>query len=101
MSKSILVVDTPKNCEQCCFCKGLNVCQVKKMLENDGVFTVYTVDKQIMDGTKPDWCPLNPIPEKDPNSYFPDEYSDGYKDGHNACIDEIISSISRGGEHGI
>lgn len=40
--------------------------------------------------TRPDWCPLIELPKKDNKSYFPDEYSDGHRDGYNACIDELL-----------
>ena len=39
---------------------------------------------------KPDWCPLNPIPEKQINNNLYDEYYDGFNAGWNACIDEIL-----------
>ena len=91
--KAILVTDMPKCCGECYFCRGLNVCYLKRMLEGDGLLTIWTVDKQILDRTKPDWCPLVPMPEYDTESYFPDEYMDGYKDGWNACLDAIGSNL--------
>ena len=39
---------------------------------------------------KPDWCPLNPIPEKQINNNLYDEYYEGFDAGRNACIDEIL-----------
>lgn len=41
----------------------------------------------------PVWCPLDPLPEKDMESYFPDEFGDGYATGWNACIDEITGEV--------
>ena len=54
-----------------------SVCQVKGE-EN----TVY------MDGVsgRPKWCPLKPLPHK----LQADWYTDGYKEGFNACLDEIL-----------
>ena len=54
-----------------------SVCQVKGK-EN----TVY------MDGVSgvPEWCPLKPLPHK----LQADWYTDGYKEGFNACLDEIV-----------
>lgn len=39
---------------------------------------------------KPDWCSLNPIPEKQINNNLYDEYYEGFDAGWNACIDEIL-----------
>lgn len=58
MVKAILVMDMPESCKQCVFCQGLNACKLKKYLVGDRICTVYTVDKQVMEGEKPDWCPL-------------------------------------------
>lgn len=63
MSKAILIVDMPERCDECCFCRGLNTCKIQKYLNRDRVFTTFTVDKQIIDGSKPRWCPLREIPE--------------------------------------
>lgn len=92
MGKSILVMDTPECCEECPFCKGLNDCKVMKYLNGDKITTIYTVDKQIFDGTKPDWCPLQDAPEK--------KSIDGLRGrplleaqfvGWNECIDRILN----------
>ena len=58
MAKAVLVMDMPEDCKQCVFCRGLNACKLKKYLVRDKICTVYTVDKQIMEGGKPYWCPL-------------------------------------------
>ena len=39
-----------------------------------------------MDGYFPDWCPLRPMPHK----LRADWYSEGYREGFNACLDEIL-----------
>lgn len=57
-------MDMPSNCEDCCFCRGLNVCRLKQCLEKDGVLSVFTVDKQILDNSRPNWCPLRELMEK-------------------------------------
>lgn len=57
----------------------------------DRICTIYTVDKQIMEGGKPDWCPLRELPEKIP------DLEHGYENveksiirtGWNACLDAI------------
>lgn len=93
MAKAILIMDMPEDCKQCVFCRGLNACKLKKYLVRDKICTVYTVDKQIMEGGKPDWCPLRELPEK---SDHPEHCDNGRFDaGWNACLDSI-----EGGAHG-
>ena len=93
MSKAVLVMDMPEDCKQCVFCRGLNACKLKKYLVRDKICTVYTVDKQIMEGGKPDWCPLRELPER---SDHPEHCDNGRFDaGWNACLDAI-----EGGAHG-
>lgn len=55
MPKAVLVMDMPESCKKCVFCRGLNACKLKKYLAGDRICTIYTVDKQIMEGGKPDW----------------------------------------------
>lgn len=76
MSKSVLVIDTPKKCDSCIyvgtfhpFCK-INCRDIK--------------DTSI----KPDWCPLKPLP-KYKSMEKPGEYEYGKMHGWNQCIDEI------------
>lgn len=64
MPKAVLVMDMPESCKKCVFCRGLNACKLNKYLVGDRICTIYTVDKQIMEGGKPDWCPLRELPEK-------------------------------------
>lgn len=93
MAKAVLVMDMPVDCKQCVFCRGLNACKLKKYLVRDKICTVYTVDKQIMEGGKPDWCPLRELPER---SDHPEHCDNGRFDaGWNGCLDAI-----EGGAHG-
>lgn len=88
MSKAVLVMDMPKNCAEC------NLCGT----QDDEIFCIpddfaHYLSSSYMNyscKSRPDWCPLKPMPEKDIKSYFPDEYSDGHRDGYNACIDELL-----------
>lgn len=83
MSKAILVIDMPKNCEQCpCFSIGsfYDVCRLAQQT------------KSFKEKGIPDWCPLRPMPEKKEvcGKYpQPDGITPSYKIGYNACIDEI------------
>ena len=91
MPKAVLVMDMPESCKKCVFCRGLNACKLNKYLVGDRICTIYTVDKQIMEGGKPDWCPLRELPEKMP------DLEHGYENveksiirtGWNACLDAI------------
>ena len=91
MPKAVLVMDMPESCKKCVFCRGLNACKLNKYLVGDRICTIYTVDKQIMEGGKPDWCPLRELPEKIP------DLEHGYENveksiirtGWNACLDTI------------
>lgn len=83
MSKSVLVIDTPESCRSCYlrgFTLNLQYCRGKL--------------KDIKDtSTKPDWCPLMDLPEKD-NGDYPANTSDaGFVEGWNQCIDEIAGEV--------
>lgn len=78
MSKSVLVIDTPENCDSCmyvgvfhAFCK-INCRDIKDL------------------STRSDWCPLKPLPEK---MIIPrgarNTDSLEYAFGYNTCINEI------------
>lgn len=79
MSKSVLVINTPKNCCSCYLCGftlNSQYCRGKK--------------KDIKDtSVKPDWCPLKPLPEKNTIENDMTDYQCGMVDGRNQCIDEI------------
>lgn len=77
MSKSVLVIDTPKKCDSCMyvgtfcpFCR-INCRDIKNV------------------STKPDWCPLMDLPEKDNGDYPANTFDAGFVEGWNQCIDEI------------
>ena len=87
MNKSILVIDTPENCFDCPLCindeYGLSLKCCLKYKEY--------VDKK----GKPNWCPLKQLPEKydvENARYWGEEYSYGYDNGYNDCIDEILGN---------
>ena len=83
MSKSVLVIDTPENCYSCCLCKLIrdwSYCGVEL--------------KRIKDSnTKPDWCPLVDLPEKDNGDYPANTFDAGFAEGRNQCIDEITGGM--------
>ena len=102
MSKSVLVIDTPKNCYECKLCYHeyyLSHEETYCTVHDSGVFIA--VDKQ----NKPDWCPLSPLP-----SYRPiyEEIKRGdtksmthlitsiHDIGYNECLDEILKGDING-----
>lgn len=82
MSKSVLVIYTPEDCESCVLHSGIFRYFCK-------ICCRYIEDLSV----KPDWCPMKPLPEKDMEIYFPDEFGDGYATGWNACIDTITGEV--------
>ena len=79
--KAILVMDMPENCFKCKLQDWAN-CRIVK--------GCHTGD------TRPNWCPLKPIPSKRPTI---GKESDNdilcMNTGYNACIDEILGDKER------
>lgn len=85
MSKSVLVIDTPKYCALCALRSGVlhPFCRVN--------------NRDITDlSIRPDWCPLKPLPDKMKLAgLYNGEYLKAggklpsYKIGWNDCIDAI------------
>ena len=76
--KSVLVINTPKNCKEC-DCHLWLVC----------VPADKDIDEYVdASKTKSDWCPLKPLPQKMAveNRWFSKEHAEG----RNACIDELL-----------
>lgn len=82
MSKSVLVMDTPKYCALCALRSGVlhPFCRVN--------------NRDITDlSIRPDWCPLKPLPEKNTTENDMTDYQCGMVDGRNQCINEIQEEI--------
>ena len=78
MSKSVLVIYTPEDCESCVLRSGIFRYFCK-------ICCRYIEDLSV----KPDWWPMKPLPEKD-NGDYPANTSDAsFVEGWNQCIDEI------------
>lgn len=67
MIKSILVIDTPKNCRECKFseyqgivCRAMGLNKAYNNADN-----------------KPDWCPLRDLPEKKEENKYNNSYEKG------------------------
>lgn len=78
MSKSVLVIDTPKYCALCVLRSGVlhPFCRVNI--------------RDITDlSIRPAWCSLMNLPEKDNGDYPANTVDAGFVEGWNQCIDEI------------
>ena len=72
--KSILVIDTPKECDGCpCLNQKLWECQADKKRKDLG-------------DEKPCWCPLKPMPERKPIDFLNYWFNQGY----NALHEELF-----------
>ena len=95
MSKSVLVIDTPENCYDCPFgtayCGELEYvgyCELAGCLDYDVILmTEEHYDCEIK--SRPEWCPLMDLPEKDNGDYLANTFDAGFVEGRNQCIDEI------------
>lgn len=77
--KAILVIEMPSSCSECNL-QQYGICHaVRKCI------TGTPTDLK----SKPDWCPLKPMPEKISTRYNParNPYT---TEGYNACIDKIL-----------
>jgi len=78
--KSILVIDTPSNCERCPLrywgIAGWSCICTRRLLE--GPIT-----------EREEWCPLRLLPEPKDIGYPNDDYDVGFGDGWDACLKEL------------
>lgn len=79
MSKAILVIDMPEKCTQCDFCEH----------QDEGWLWCIPCKKSARAFDKPDWCPLQEVPQKK-ELYLSINNEKGYCEGYNACINEIM-----------
>ena len=79
MRKSILVIETPKTCENC-YMLSHNYCNFQCLITGE------LIEKST---NRPNWCPLKPLPEKNTTENDMTDYQCGMVDGRNQCIDEI------------
>ena len=95
MSKSVLVIDTPENCYYCPFgsayCSGIEYvayCELADCLDYDAfLMTEEHYDRESK--SRPEWCPLMDLPEKDnggyPSNTFDAGFAEGWRNGLMAC----------------
>ena len=92
MSKAVLVMDMPENCKECnmsILSREPHTGQMCFRCVHHPMFLV-----EIKKKTKPDWCPLKPMPEKKVLSGDVADIQKMGKElvdiGYNACIDELL-----------
>nr|DAF65465.1 MAG TPA: hypothetical protein [Siphoviridae sp. ctbbV81] len=90
MSKSVLIMNTPKGCFACPFHMAdfnFNLCLATR---NDSIRTISKVSHEGFKklAGRPDWCPLKPLPEKMTGVVLTEHWG-GVKKGWNGCIDAI------------
>ena len=93
--KSVLVIDTPEKCYDCPFgtayCGELEYvgyCELAGCLDYDVILMTeehYDCESK----SRPEWCPLMDLPEKDNGDYLANTFDAGFVEGRNQCIDEI------------
>lgn len=95
MSKSVLVIDTPESCLDCQFCyeldEGVEACCSISDDDKDTSLMKKIDCEYGYCQSKPDWCPLRPLPEhKEIKETFCWGYRlPSYRRGWNYCLDEI------------
>lgn len=86
MSNGIIVVNMPECCDICRFSSLAYGMEQFKEGECFCLIKMKSVDR-ILEGEKPDWCPIRPMPEK----AFHEDFCDNgrYDKGWNDCLREI------------
>ena len=107
LNKSVLIIDTPKNCSHCLRCyreknsknKYIYFCG-HKVFSGNGDAEQYSVDPE---GIKPDWCPLSPLPSYRPinedirrgdTKSMTHLITSIHDIGYNECLDEILKGAN-------
>lgn len=99
MSKSVLVLDTPTNCYDCPFgtgyCSDLEyegLCELADCLDYDVILMTeehYDCESK----SRPDWCPLKPLPEKMTGVAQTDHWN-SIKEGWNEYESSSIATLN-------
>ena len=100
MSKSVLVIDTPKSCYNCPFGTEYYDIYIYKgnceLAEHLGkIMTLLTEEYYGFESkSRPEWCPLKPLPKKFDNEKDRKlgDFEPLFKIGWNACLREITET---------
>lgn len=104
MSKSVLVIDAPKNCYDCPFgiayCSGIEYvayCELADCLDYDAfLMTEEHYDRESK--SRPEWCPLKLLPEKKSTTAPVSNYEvqkNLFAAGWNACLREVTETSDK------
>lgn len=85
--KAVLVMDTTNCCDECILSSIAYDSELFEEGECYCIIQMKSVD-DIAEGSKPDWCPLKPMPEK---IKFDSLINGSYEQGWNDYIDEICN----------
>ena len=97
MSKAVLVMDMPSSCMECPVGQNESI-PLETCIRCPLGKCVFGAETE----TRPDWCPLKPMPEKKKERYGMTrqtsnehwetygEETDSVAVGYNACIDELL-----------
>ena len=90
--KGIIVLDIPKNCYSCRLKKrssGMSFPEDLACLITGQ--SIHEYKPNSLNGEKPGWCPIRPLPEK----AYHEEYCDNgrYDKGWNECLEEIVREV--------
>ena len=83
--KAILVMDMPSSCLECPIGKDMSI-PIETCIKCP--FGKCVIDEETR--TRPNWCPLKPMPEKQALNGGLTEFQMGARSGYNLCIDEIL-----------
>lgn len=88
MAKGIIVVDIPERCLDCDFCREINegieaCCEIS--IDPDDEECLRMIEDYCQ--SKPNWCPIKPIPKRLKYADYKCERS--FVEGFNICLEEI------------
>ena len=90
-NKALLVIDMPENCDKCKI-RAINLawCNVARKSTSH-----HQSGKPIDERTRPDWCPLKPVPGRRKGTDYLDAIFQhpAFDYGRNACIDVITGGM--------
>lgn len=108
MSKSVLVIDTPKHCRECLLCDSImnskneykHLCSMMFDTGKGDVIQRFVNPEDPV----PDWCPLIPLPQKRDSSHYihrGDAKSMIHTmiimqdTGYNQCLDDLQKGVTK------
>lgn len=89
--KAILIIDMPKTCLDCRFCRELHegieaCCEIVDDPVDDSLCRTIECEYGYCQG-KPEWCPIKLLPER---RQYNQDYFNGDVKGWNDCLQNII-----------